>query len=436
MGLVGDLETATSIKTEGLMKGVWNRVKSKRKTFKSESHQNFTLTFSKVFLIEVSDGEKWYHYFWDPGLGFLNQRTDVKAKEMLHVDVVSSSQSSEKSADSTKEEMSWLSKEDSDLQSKIDDLENQLQSVLSICRMQETNLQNITWHNQNVANGSDRSRADNLPVKDNLQQDHASPNTHHNEPPDQGRYYVNPSQKKVPRSVNYHFYYNRQRPPGNMYPSAQRNWPQSNSMPYHDMYVRDRPPLNYQHQYRHPNQKIGYHEERPTGEGCLPHPRSPHKRSGPNSADFEARLNQLWHNAPTKFQRREHCNKVDNIPARGPPPKVAGEPCHPQLEREIAQADHNAHLDVYPSQHIGAQRSALNKKQGQDWHKPIKLNSPEANRSNPYKNIAPPGEDSGLKSRSKQSWRKQSSGLKMGPHDPAGDEIFSSFKKNFSLRKN
>jgi len=435
MGLVGDLETATSIKTEGLMKGVWNRVKSKRKTFKSKSHQNFTLTFSKVFLIEVSDGEKWYHYFWDPGLGFLNQRTDVKAKEMLHVDVVSCSESSEKSADSTKEEMSWLSKEDSDLQSKIDDLENQLQSVLSICRMQETNLQNITWHNQNVANESDRSRPDSLPVKDNLQQDHASPNTHHNEPPDQGRYYGNPSQKKVPRSVNYHFYYNRQRPPGNMYPNAQRNWPQSSNMPYHDMYVRDRAPLNYQQQFRHPYQKI-YHEERHGVEGSLPHARNPNKRSGPNSADFEARLNQLSHNAPTKFQRREHCAKVDSFPARRPQPKVAGEPSHPQLEREIAQADRNAHPDVDPRQHFEAQRSAPDKKQGQDWHEPVKLNSREANRSNPYANIAPPGEDSGMKSRSRQQWRKQSSGLKMGPHDPAGDKIFSSFKKNFSLRKN
>lgn len=433
--MAGDLDTATSIKTEGLMKGVWNRVKSKRKTFKSETHQNYTLTFSKVFLIEVSDGEKWYHYFWDPGLGFLNERTEVKAKEMLHVDVVSSSQNSEKSADSTKEEMSWLSKEDSDLQSKIDDLENQLQSVLSICRMQETNLQNITWHNKNVANESDRPRADSLPVKENPQQDHASPNTHHNDPPDQGRYYVNTYQNTASRSPNYDFYY-RRRPPAYTYPNARQNWPQSNTISYHDVYVRDRPPLNYQQQFQNPNPKIVYQNKRPTGEGSLPYARSRHEGSGPNAADFEARLNQLWPNAAKKLEREEHYARVDSFPVRRRQPKVAGEPSHPQLEGEIAQAGRNAHPKVHPRQRIGAQRSAPHKKWGEDWHKPVDLNSRGANSSNPYAKIAPPGEESGRKSRSKPPWRKQSSGLKMGPHDPAGDEVFTSFKKNFSLRKN
>jgi len=145
------LERAKTIHTEGMMKGKWNKKIEKRTSqyvFQSQSHPNFTLTFTKAYLVEISEGDskKMYHYFWDPILGYLCERRFLKGEGSLSVEIlkfdINDSISEEENV--VKQSMRVLQKEISAIKKQNEDLKKELQSLQYICESQERTLFDLT----------------------------------------------------------------------------------------------------------------------------------------------------------------------------------------------------------------------------------------------------------------------------------------------------
>jgi len=134
-----------------MMKGKWNKKIEKRTSqyvFQSQSHPNFTLTFTKAYLVEISEGDskKMYHYFWDPILGYLCERRFLKGEGSLSVEIlnfdINDSLSEEENV--CKQSMRVLQKEISAIKKENEDLKKQLQSLQYICESQERALFGLT----------------------------------------------------------------------------------------------------------------------------------------------------------------------------------------------------------------------------------------------------------------------------------------------------
>jgi len=141
------LERAKTIHTEGMMKGKWNKKIEKRTSqfvFESESHPNFTLTFTKAYLVEISEGDskKMYHYFWDPILGYLCERRFLKGEGSLSVEILKLdiNDSVLENENLVKQSMRLLQKQISEIRKKNGDLKKQVQSLQHICESQERTL--------------------------------------------------------------------------------------------------------------------------------------------------------------------------------------------------------------------------------------------------------------------------------------------------------
>jgi len=146
MGAQKKLEQAASIYTEGMMKGVWNKKAdesaSSHCVFQSQSHPNYTLTFTKTYLVEVSEGveKNIYHYFWDPKRGYLCERRILSGKGSLSVEILKS-----ETNDCANQEVQVLEKKIEKLLKKNEDLEKQVKSLQYICEYQEQTLLGITY---------------------------------------------------------------------------------------------------------------------------------------------------------------------------------------------------------------------------------------------------------------------------------------------------
>jgi len=165
------LERAKTIHTEGMMKGKWNKKIEKRTSqyvFQSQSHPNFTLTFTKAYLVEISegDGKKMYHYFWDPILGYLCERRFLKGEGSLSVEILKFDMTDSISEEENvvKQSMRVLQKEISAIKKQNEDLKKQLQSLQYICESQERSLFDLTSQrrvdsNSGLSNESQRPPA-------------------------------------------------------------------------------------------------------------------------------------------------------------------------------------------------------------------------------------------------------------------------------------
>jgi len=148
MGAQKNVERAVSIYTEGMMKGVWNKKADESAfphcVFQSQSHPNYTLTFTKTYLVEVSEGveKNMYHYFWDPKHGYLCERRILNGKGSLSVEILKSEIN-----DSANQEVQVLERKIEKLLKKNKDLEMQVKSLQYICENQERTLVGTTYRN-------------------------------------------------------------------------------------------------------------------------------------------------------------------------------------------------------------------------------------------------------------------------------------------------
>jgi len=153
MGALEYLERAASIHTKGMMKGLWKKKTEESCTsqfvFKSQSHPNYKLTFTKTYLVEVSEGEekKMYHYFWDPVLGYLCERRFLKGEGSLAVEILKFEIN-----DSANQEVKLLEKQIAEHRRKYEDLKKQVQSLQYICENQEQTLVGMAF--QKTKDGS------------------------------------------------------------------------------------------------------------------------------------------------------------------------------------------------------------------------------------------------------------------------------------------
>jgi len=167
-----NLERAKTIHTEGMMKGKWNKKIEKRTSqyvFQSQSHPNFTLTFTKAYLVEISEGDskKMNHYFWDPILGYLYERRFLKGEGSLSVEIlkfdINDSMSEEENV--VKQSTRDLQKEISAIKKQNEDLKKQLQSLLYICGSQERNLLDLTSLRRVESNSGLRNESQRPPAQ-------------------------------------------------------------------------------------------------------------------------------------------------------------------------------------------------------------------------------------------------------------------------------
>jgi len=154
------LVDAKTICTEGLMTGNWKRITSKKvpsQIFQSESHSDYSLKFTKAWLVEVRNDseEQSFGYFWDPTKGDLTaismpQEDHTLAVELLEVEA-------QKDENDNRED---LIRENEKLVAKVDDLQKQVYSLQFICsREQETSqtlLEKLKEHS-----GKQKKRDDN-----------------------------------------------------------------------------------------------------------------------------------------------------------------------------------------------------------------------------------------------------------------------------------
>jgi len=178
-----DLVNAKSIKTEGLMKGIWERTNSEKNSklvFKSESDDSFSLIFERAYsvAVEIADeGVKSYHYFWDPVTNYLTQKPLVKEDNTLTVNILSKDAGIYQGMMSVKieeltnklhlKQLQLQSRED-ELQLKqyeVDDLKSQLKSVEYICQNQETYLIDLEKQKKIEANKDEAMQQSQINIK-------------------------------------------------------------------------------------------------------------------------------------------------------------------------------------------------------------------------------------------------------------------------------
>jgi len=143
MGTMDNLVHATEIHTDGLMQGSWNRIaseESSKQIFQSKTHPDFTLKFTKAWLVEVkNDTEKLsYTYFWDPVQGYLTATDATQEDHKLAVKLVEVELQKNQN-----ESLSDTILKNENLQAKIDDLQKQVYSLQYICSGQQQTL--TTW---------------------------------------------------------------------------------------------------------------------------------------------------------------------------------------------------------------------------------------------------------------------------------------------------
>jgi len=144
MGTMDNLVHATKIHTNGLMRGSWNRMTSDKtpsQIFQSDSHPDYTLKFTQAWLVEIkNDAEEiQYTYCWDATEGQLTEtgapQEDLKLSvELLRVEV-KKNKNCEIIAD--------LARANEESQSKIDDLNKQVLSFQYICCGQQEKIKNL-----------------------------------------------------------------------------------------------------------------------------------------------------------------------------------------------------------------------------------------------------------------------------------------------------
>lgn len=173
MDTMDKLVDAKTICTKGLMTGNWKRITSEKgppQIFQSESHSNYSLKFTNAWLVEVTNEEESYGYFWDPTKGDLTAIGMPEKDHTLAVELVEVEAHKDEN-----DKRGALIRENEKLLAKVDDLQKQVYSLQFICsREQETSqtlLEKLKEHT-----GKKKKKDDNAAAISQLQFKHNAGN--------------------------------------------------------------------------------------------------------------------------------------------------------------------------------------------------------------------------------------------------------------------